>query len=98
MAGPNHGEQWRPVLDAESKRWSAKSYEQLRAELAEEQVYEVQFEGKSYQVEVTLLENTEKYLHVAIAVDDGSIPASIRPLTSSFICKKPETANPPQAP
>jgi hypothetical protein len=90
-------EQWRPVLDAESKRWSAKSYEQLIVELAEEQAYEVQFGGKSYQVEVTVLENTEKYLHVAIAVDDGSIPASIRPLTSSFICKKPETADPPQA-
>jgi hypothetical protein len=88
-------EQWRPVLDAESKRWSAKSYEQLRAELTKDQVYEIQFEGKSYQVEVTVLENTQKYVHVAIAVDDGSIPSSIRPLTSSFICKKPEAANSP---
>lgn len=82
---------WRPVLDAESERWSTKSYDQLKTELAEEQVYEVQFEGKSYTVEVILLENTEQYLHVMIAVDDGSIPASFCPLTSSFICRKPET-------
>src|ERR1039458_3859907 len=82
-------EQWRPVLDAELKRWSTKSYDQLAIELAENQVYEVEFNGKSYQVEVTLLENTDKYLHVEIAVDDGSVPASFRPLSSSFIRQKP---------
>lgn len=84
-------ERWRPVLDAESARWSAKSYDQLKAELAEEQAYEVQFEGKSYTVEVIVIENTEQYLHVIISVDDGSIPASFCPLTSGFICRKPET-------
>jgi hypothetical protein len=81
-------EQWRPVLDAEIKKWSTKSCAELLAELADVQAYEVESEGKKYQVEVELLENTQKYVHVAVAVDDGSIPASFRPLSSSFIREK----------
>ena len=81
-------EQWQPVLDAELKRWGAKSYRELIAELAEVQAYEVEFEGEKYQLEVQLLENTDKYLHVGISVDNGSIPASFRPLGSSFIRQK----------
>ena len=78
-------EQWRPVLDAELKRWSAKSSEQL---LADVQAYEIEFENKNYQVEVEILENTEKYVHVMVAVDDGSLPGAMRPLGESFIRKK----------
>jgi hypothetical protein len=81
-------EAWRPVLEAEMKRWSAMSYEDLIAELTDDQVYEVEFESRKFQVEVELLENTGRYIHVAVAVDDGSLPASIRPLTDSFIRNK----------
>jgi hypothetical protein len=81
-------EQWRPVLDAELKRWRAKSSEQLLAELRDEQAYEIEFENKMYQVEVEILENTEKYVHVLVAVDDGTLPAAILPLSSSFIREK----------
>jgi hypothetical protein len=81
----SHREQWRPVLEAESKRWSAMSYEQLIAALADDQVYEIELESRKYQVEVELLENTEKYIHVTVSVDDGTLPASIWPLTFSFI-------------
>jgi hypothetical protein len=81
-------EQWRPVLDAELKRWSAKSSEQLLAELGEVQAYETEFENRKYQVEVEILENTEKYVHVMVAVDDGSLPAAMSPLTESFIREK----------
>ena len=77
------------VLDSEVKRWSTMSCEQLVSELHKIQAYEVQFESKQYQVEVELLENTDKYLHVMVGVDDGSFPASISPLTHSFICQKP---------
>jgi hypothetical protein len=84
----NKREQWRPVLDAELRRWSAKSCEQLLAELAEVQAYETEFKSRKYQVEVEILENTEKYVHVMVAVDDGSLPASIRPLSESFIREK----------
>lgn len=81
-------EQWRKVLDSEVKRWSAKACGQLVSELSDLQAYEVEFESKTYQVEVELLENTEAYLHVMVAVDDGSLPASLMPLTDSFICRK----------
>ena len=80
---------WQKVLDSEVKRWSAMSCGQLVAALHEAQAYEVEFESAQYQVEVELLENTEKYLHVLVAVDDGSLPASLLPLTHSFICQKP---------
>jgi hypothetical protein len=80
--------QWRPVLDAEVRKWSAKSWAELVAELPDEQAYEVESEGKTYQVEVQLLENTERYVRVAVCVDDGSFPASFRPLSSSFILEK----------
>ena len=81
-------EQFRPVLDAELKRWNAKSSEQLLAELREVQAYETEFENKKYQVEVEILENTEKYVHVLVAVDDGTLLAAIHPLSSSFIREK----------
>ena len=81
-------EQWQPVLDAELKRWSAKSSEQLLAELGEVKAYEIEFENKKYQVEVEILENTEKYVHVMVAVDDSTLPAAIFPLNASFIREK----------
>ena len=80
--------EWQKVLDAEVKRWSAMSCAQLASELDDVQTYEVDFEAKQYQVEVELLENTERYLHVMVSVDDGSLPASLWPLTHSFICHK----------
>jgi hypothetical protein len=47
--------------------------------------YEVESGSKTYQVELSVLEETESYLHVSIGVDDGSLPASICPLTGSFV-------------
>jgi hypothetical protein len=54
-------DEWRKVLDAEVKRWSAMSCEQLIAELQEVRAYEVALDSMNYQVEVELLENTGKY-------------------------------------
>ncbi len=85
---PNRREEWRPILDAELERWKAMSYEELATELEEEQVYEVERNGKKYQVEVKLLEDTDKYLHVVVSVDDGSLPASLSPLGASFVREK----------
>jgi len=64
------------------------SHERLTAESDDDQVHEVAFESRKYQVEVELLENTGRYIHVTVSVDDGSLPASIRPLTDSFIRNK----------
>jgi hypothetical protein len=83
-------EEWQNVLDSEVKRWSAMSSAQLVSELCDgHQAYQMEFESKQYNVEVELLENTEQYLNVVVAVDDGSLPASIRPLCHSWICPKP---------
>ena len=81
-------QEWQKVLDTEVQRWSAKSCEQLIAELSDVQAYEVERDSKTYQVEVELLENTETYLHILVAVDDGSLPASFWPLTQTFIREK----------
>jgi hypothetical protein len=81
-------EEWQEVLDSEVKRWSAMSCGQLLSELHEVQTYEVERDLKHYQIEVQLLENTDTYLHVIVAVDDGMLPASILPLTHTFIRQK----------
>ncbi|MGA7927839.1 MAG: hypothetical protein WCA20_17865 [Candidatus Sulfotelmatobacter sp.] len=84
----NRREQWRPVLDAEVKKWSAKSCAELIADLREVKAYQVEFDNKKYTLEVQLLEDTDKYLHVCVEVDDGSIARSFRPLSESFIREK----------
>ena len=84
----NRRQNWRKVLDLEVQRWSAMPCERLLSELREVKVYEVEYESTTYQVEVEILENTTTYVHVMVAVDDGSLPASIRPETDSFICRK----------
>jgi hypothetical protein len=82
-------DKWRPVLDAEMKRWSAMSCSQLLSRLAaEEENYDVEFESQKFQVEVKLLEDTAAYIHVAVAVDDGHFWRALRPLSRSFICRK----------
>jgi hypothetical protein len=80
--------EWQVILEAETRHWSAMTCEQLIAELHEEHVYSVEVESKRYQVEVQLLENTNEYVHVAVSIDDGSLPWSIVPLSNSFVLKK----------
>jgi hypothetical protein len=72
-------EQWRPVLKAEMKRWSVMSCAQLAIQLADVRTYEVEFKSKKNQVEVQILENTDSYVHVGIAVDDGPLLARYAP-------------------
>ena len=80
--------EWRKVLDSEVKRWSTLSCAQLVSELRELQAYEVGFDSKNYQVEVELLENTDQHLMLMVAVDDGSLPASITPETRVLVRQK----------
>ena len=80
-------DEWRKVLDTEVQRWSAMSHDELVAALSDHQAYEVEFDAKNYQVEVEVLEITEKYLHVVVAVDDGTLQPSVQPLSRSFFCR-----------
>jgi len=84
--------QWRRVLEAEMARWSGMSAGELIEALREPQNYELEFDGRSYQVEVQMLENTEGYVHVGLAVDDGALPAAIVPASDSFIRAKSREA------
>jgi hypothetical protein len=81
-------DEWKMVLDAETERWSGMCCEQLMSELHEGRCYQIEVRSKQYQVEVEILENTGEYLHVALTVDDGSLPMSIVPVTRSFIRQK----------
>jgi len=85
-------ETWRPVLDAEVKRWSQLPLERLLEELQEPQACQVAVGSKSYTVEVELLENTDKYVHLIVAVDDGFLPWAMFPLFEGMIRSK--TASP----
>ena len=69
------------------------SCEQLLSELEDIKAYTVDNDSKTYQVEVQLLENTDSYLHVMVAVDDGHLPASFRPVTDTFIRQKERRAD-----
>ena len=81
---------WRKILDAEVARWSALPYMQLVSELRNHSAtYEIEAESKTYQVEVELLQDNETQLLISVAVDDGSLPASILPATKTFISNKP---------
>ena len=64
------------------------SAEQLIAALPDVQAYEVEFESATYQVEVEILENTDKHVEVSLGVDDGSLPASFFPSGCVFIREK----------
>ena len=64
------------------------SSDELISKLAEGLTYQVHFNSKAYQVEVEMIENTDDYVHVVVAVDDGSVPASIFPLTRDFVRSK----------
>jgi hypothetical protein len=84
-------EVWRKVLEGEVRRWSALSAEELLAELRDIRVYEVELDGKTHQVEVELLMDTPEHVQVMVAVDDGSLPASLRPETEIFLREKRST-------
>ena len=81
-------ERWRKVLEGEVQRWSALSAEELLAELRDIRVYEVEFDGKTHQVEVELLMDSPEHVQVMVGVDDGSLPASLRPETEIFLREK----------
>jgi hypothetical protein len=80
----NRREEWRKVLDQEVRRWSAMPYDDLIAGLRDHHAYEIEVDSNKYQVAVDVIEITEKYLHVAVAVDDGTL--HVRPLSNSFFC------------
>ncbi len=66
--GASRREEWRPVLAAEVKRWSAMPCEQILVEVPSADGYQVEFQGKQYNVEIQILEDTKDYVHVEVGV------------------------------
>jgi hypothetical protein len=82
-------DEWNLVLALELEQWEAKPLPQVLHDLADGNVaYEVTHSSKTYQVEADLLEDTPDYLHVSVAVDDGTLPQSIYPASKSLILRK----------
>jgi hypothetical protein len=76
------------ALSREVEHWSKMPCEQLVSELRDIREYQVEVGANRYQVEVQLLENTERYVHVSVAVDDFSFRRSLVPLSTSFVKQK----------
>src|ERR1700730_17737716 len=69
-------DEWKSVLESEMKKCSSMTYAQILAKLPDKnECYELKFESTKYQVEVALLENTERCIRVCVSVDDGTLPA-----------------------
>lgn len=81
-------DEWRPVLAAEVKRRSSMPLDQVIEELRENQAYEVSFGSKKYQVEAEIVENTDSYIHISVAVDDGRLPWALVPVCEGVILRK----------
>ena len=86
----NRRERWKAVLAQEVARWSALTADELSAQSGGDcwDCYIVEMSGEEYQVEVELLEDTADYVHVLVAVDDGTLPDSIKPECESFIRRR----------
>lgn len=73
------------LLDAELRVWAAKPFDHLLQELSNTVAYERGEGTNAHQFEVQILEQEDTALHVCIAIDDGTMFRSIRPLTSGFL-------------
>jgi hypothetical protein len=60
-------EHYRKVLDSELQHSSPMVCDQLISDLHDVQAYEVELDSGKCQVEVELLENADKYVHVIVA-------------------------------
>jgi hypothetical protein len=77
-------EQLQAVLDRECRNWQARPYEELVA-LDDPIAYDLPV---GFQVEVTVLERMPDYVHVGIAVDDGTFLRACAPVTGSVIVRR----------
>ena len=77
--------QLRELLSRETLAWAEKSPADIVAELATPQKL-ARGAGESWhELEVTLLEATDEYIHVRTSIHDGSLALALKPITSSFL-------------
>ena len=77
--------QLRELLSQETLAWAEKSPADIVAELAKPQTYRRGAGDTRHEIEVTLLEATDDYIHVKTSINDGSLVWALTPITSSFL-------------
>ncbi len=77
--------QLRELLSQETLAWAERSPADIVAELAKPQTYRRGTGDTRHEIEVTLLEATDDYIHVQTSISDGSLVWALTPITSSFL-------------
>jgi hypothetical protein len=83
------GHDWSEILSEETVCWSSKSYDQLMRELREPRAYEVRRGEATFQVEVEILDKSDRFVQVSVAVDDGVLPRAMFPVSRNFRVRRP---------
>ena len=77
--------QMRELLSQETLAWAERSPADIVAELAKPLTYQRGADDGWHELEVTLLEATDDYIHVQTSIHDGSAVWALKPITSSFL-------------
>jgi hypothetical protein len=77
--------QLRELLSQETLAWAERSVADIVDELAKPQTYRRGTGVTWHEIEVTLLEATDDYIHVKTSIHDGSLVLALKPITSSFL-------------
>src|SRR5215510_4903808 len=76
--------QLRELLSQETLAWAERPPADIVAELAKPQIYRRGVGDTWHEIEVTLLEATDDYIHVKTSIHDGSLVWALKPIASSF--------------
>jgi hypothetical protein len=77
--------QLRELLSQETLAWAERSPADIVAQLAKPQTYRRGTGDTWHEIELTLLEATDDYIHVGTSINDGSLVWALKPITSSFL-------------
>lgn len=75
----------RELLSQETLAWAERSPADIVAELQKPQKFARGAGDTWHEIEVTLLEATDEYIHVQTSIHDGSLALSLKPIASSFL-------------
>jgi len=73
------------LLSQETLAWAERSPADIVAELAKPLTYRRGTVDTWHEIEVTLLEATDDYIHVKTSIHDGSLVWALKPMTSSLL-------------
>jgi hypothetical protein len=77
--------QLRELLSEETLAWAERSPADIIADLAKPQTYRRGTDDAWHEIQVTLLEATDEYIHVKTSIHDGSLVWALTPIASSFL-------------